>query len=506
MSKIAVIVGAGLATRLHPISSVIPKVLVNWYNDPILTRQIAIYNEMLEADEVWVLVPQDKLQLVERFLEEYGYVDKGVYAMGIDKPNGSAYAISELNKVRALDGENVVFNWSDVIAFPSGKTKLFSPKGFWKQDVVYTYGNESRYRFEDGILGEVGKTGGNVIGVYQFRDFKCIDSEGDLVEVYDLSNHKGEDLGLVIDLGDMKKLKESHEFEPISRSFNQVEMFDDYVVKKALTEDARALQQNEIAWYYESLRNPQSNIVSPTRLLSSYDDQIVLERVKGRSLCEIQGPLLKSYVHDLVTYTDNESRFYEVDEQQIHRDYYLEFVQKVINRNNSIRWLIDSVSQVKVINNIRIELNESTLIAETFDKIMRYVPNEYFLIHGDPNFSNVIVREDETLALIDPRGYFGKTKLYGPKDYDKAKYMYACSGYDKFNKQPDWAGLTIEGDHAYVDVEPLMDNWEQSLFFDRVHRYMTGVIWMALAGYFKNNPYKSIAAYLYGTYLMRKVL
>lgn len=46
----------------------------------------------------------------------------------------------------------------------------------------------------------------------------------------------------------------------------------------------------------------------------------------------------------------------------------------------------------------------------------------YRLIHGDPNFSNVLIDPvTNALSFIDPRGYFGATACYGPPDYDLAK-------------------------------------------------------------------------------------
>ena len=43
---------------------------------------------------------------------------------------------------------------------------------------------------------------------------------------------------------------------------------------------------------------------------------------------------------------------------------------------------------------------------------------------------------DMRAVLIDPRGYFGKTKLYGDADYDWAKLYYSINGnYDLFNRK-----------------------------------------------------------------------
>ena len=47
-----------------------------------------------------------------------------------------------------------------------------------------------------------------------------------------------------------------------------------------------------------------------------------------------------------------------------------------------------------------------------------YTPAVFKLIHGDCTFSNTMLREDGSPVLIDPRGYFGKTELYGDPAYD----------------------------------------------------------------------------------------
>ena len=49
--------------------------------------------------------------------------------------------------------------------------------------------------------------------------------------------------------------------------------------------------------------------------------------------------------------------------------------------------------------------------------IMKYLPEEFKLIHGDCTFSNMILKDGDTPILIDPRGYFGKTELYGDEAY-----------------------------------------------------------------------------------------
>ena len=80
------------------------------------------------------------------------------------------------------------------------------------------------------------------------------------------------------------------------------------------------------------------------------------------------------------------------------------------------------------INGVKIKTYEQALY------FMKHVdiPLKYkCMIHGDPHFENIMVNEDG-LYFIDPRGYFGKTDLYGVAEYDIAKVHFALSGYNAF--------------------------------------------------------------------------
>ena len=58
----------------------------------------------------------------------------------------------------------------------------------------------------------------------------------------------------------------------------------------------------------------------------------------------------------------------------------------------------------------------------------------FVLIHGDCTFSNMMLRANGEPVLIDPRGYFGYTELFGDVRYDWAKMYYSIMGnYDRFN-------------------------------------------------------------------------
>lgn len=107
--KKAVILGAGLATRLYPITHHIPKVLVNYKQDTILSNLYTIYSD-LGADEIIVVVHSKFAETVRAYCEQEGF---NVTIRTVDEAYGSAYALAKLHK--DLDGHNVIVNWCDII-------------------------------------------------------------------------------------------------------------------------------------------------------------------------------------------------------------------------------------------------------------------------------------------------------------------------------------------------------------------------------------------------------
>ena len=61
----------------------------------------------------------------------------------------------------------------------------------------------------------------------------------------------------------------------------------------------------------------------------------------------------------------------------------------------------------------------------TLDKVFkefreRLFNTKYSFIHGDLTMSNIVIDQNRKVYLIDPRGAFGKTKMYGDVRYDVA--------------------------------------------------------------------------------------
>tara|TARA_B110001454_G_C12508564_1_gene345782 strand:- start:68 stop:595 length:528 start_codon:yes stop_codon:yes gene_type:complete len=113
--------------------------------------------------------------------------------------------------------------------------------------------------------------------------------------------------------------------------------------------------------------------------------------------------------------------------------------------------------------------------------------------------------DGSNITFIDPRGYFGETRLYGPETYDQAKVLYALSGYDNFNADAHFGNYELDGTDLKMMIPPLtkvknIDPANNKLFNEESYTWLA-LIWTNLGGYFKNNPLKAVLSYYYGLHL-----
>lgn len=127
---------------------------------------------------------------------------------------------------------------------------------------------------------------------------------------------------------------------------------------------------------------------------------------------------------------------------------------------------------------------------EFIDAVKNIYPDKFYLIHGDCTFSNMMFDTFNMKAiLIDPRGYFGKTKFYGDVDYDWAKLYYSLKGdYDQFNRK----NFTLNIKEKDVEIAIKPNNWAdmEDFFFEclpQVSKYkiklLHAIIWLSLTTY-----------------------
>lgn len=489
--KKVVILGAGLATRLYPITSHIPKVLVNYKQHTILKHLHDLYMEK-GAEEIIVVVHSKFKDLVESYAKT---MDLVVTVRCVDEAHGSMYAINKIHE--DISGHNVIFNWCDVIP------QFYDGQEFqWGKNLIYTFGNQCRYKFDDGVIKNVGASGGNIVGIYQtnydfFEPLPEDEIKGkDFVDFLFGADFREQKLFNVTDIGDIPKLREAHKNIEQNREFNEIRMSDTVVLKKALNVKGLELQQQELNWY-----DSVESINTPFILIKEHD-HFTMSRITGHPMYQKFEPdMLESILQGSKFYPKSKITKPHFTQEQIDSDVKKEAYDKVLDRCETIQGMIDSFG-VEYVNGVKLPPLKKLL--------KRALPHlketEYTLIHGDLNFSNTMLSDLGNVRFIDPRGYFGDTKVWGPRTYDEAKILYALSGYDEFNADPLWGGLSIEGNSAIVDIKPLMEDYLEQDFVKNKHKLWLGIIWIALGGYFKNNPLKAVSAYFHGMYLLTQFL
>ena len=185
-----------------------------------------------------------------------------------------------------------------------------------------------------------------------------------------------------------------------------------------------------------------------------------------------------------------------------------EIYDKIYERKKIIEPLLNYFGEINIVNNVKIKSFDEVIdkcrniIVKYYDALSIY---DYSIIMGDCQFSNILINPSniENIVFIDPRGYFGNSKIHGPEDYDMAKILYAISGYDQFNN--DFFNLEkLDIDNKSINFKINSVKFDKSIidkYFNKVHKAFMVIIWLGLAEYNKNNIWKCIASYYYGLYL-----
>jgi thiamine kinase-like enzyme len=135
----------------------------------------------------------------------------------------------------------------------------------------------------------------------------------------------------------------------------------------------------------------------------------------------------------------------------------------------------------------------------------------FAFIHGDPTFSNLMLRGGTEPVLIDPRGYFGYTELHGDPNYDWAKLYYSAVGnYDQFNLKNFRLSLSPEA----VDLTVTSNGWESlegDLFAlsgadPRTIKLLHAVIWLSFTTYAWHDYDSICGAFYNGIYYLEEAL
>lgn len=494
-----VIVAGGLGTRFKDLS-VFPKVLL----------PLAEYNSILEnylenfSDYLFLVINEKFYDMTMNYLDVNNLLNK-VKVFTTNNSNGSYNSIKDcIDSYDNFPNQNVLFVWSDLI---------IHSRPIEKENAIFTCDGEYRFKFDGESVLEAPNYDGNVPGVYFIKDLdEVFNIELDSKDNYDLIEairdsgvrFKKRELPKPMELRD----KETYEkyacinFSSVlkTRFFNELKVDGDTLTKKAIDPKYYEIIEKEFNWYkygYENITDFE--YIVPNVDLNSFEDHsFKMEYLKDykplhKVLKETNSgtKVLEIYKNIQRTLNVLDSNILRVTRKTFLKDLKKEIIDKVIDRCESIKHML--------INYNKEDLEHALNSAYSLLSGLEGDVIEYRFTHGDLNGSNLLVNpETLDVKLIDPRGYFGYSKLYGWKPYEYAKLLYCLYGYDSFNND-----LQIYGKDWPKKLE-LADSIE--FLNKKEYKVLVGVIYVALAGYISQDIMKANIAYEYGMKLLKKEL
>lgn len=268
-------------------------------------------------------------------------------------------------------------------------------------------------------------------------------------------------------------------------SCTEIIIKDTHFIKKAKNIEGINKINNEIAFYKHIIDIDYSKKLPMPKFIYSSNDTLVIEYINNsKTLTQIINKNNYIYYLEKIKYHikhihDNKI---SVNYNTIVDDICIEIENKILNRYNKTKWEeIPSFIKIKKVNGIFINNNIKYYIDKIKINILTLIKNEkikeYNLIHGDIHLGNILLDEHNKLYFIDPRGYFGNTKLFGLKQYDYAKLLFGLSGYSSFDNM-QINTLCINNDNIEINFINQYEYIFDINYFDRISVLLALSIWL----------------------------
>ena len=494
-----VVQAGGKGSRLEHLTRNKPKALVPVDNLPMLFHLLRKY-----PDSKYVIIGDYKCDVLERYLAAFAEVDYEVVCAS-GSTGTCAGVRAAMDKLPADTPFMLI--WSDLIL----------PQDF---DLPDTPGDHigvakdfpCRWKYENGEFKEERSDTFGVAGLFYFKDKSLLSKapgSGELVRWLSGTGVQFESLPLYR----VKEYGLLSEYEKLDtakcRPFNRTYIENGLFVKEPIDAQGESLARRERAWY----RTVQDRHFENIPKIACYEP-LKMERIDGKAIYEYEGlsrekkeSILRQVVACLKSVQS--LRSVPADKESFDEAY----IGKTFQRLEKVRELVPFAGDEYVTVNGRKCRNVFYCREELEARLAGYFPSEFKLIHGDCTFSNMMLRSDGRPVLIDPRGYFGHTELYGDPAYDWAKLYYSVAGsYDQFNRKR--FDLTIGEKDVTLTIRS--NGWEdmEGEFFRLLAGEVTpeqikllhAVIWLSLTTYAWEDYDSICGAFYNGLYHLEEAM
>ena len=472
-----IVQAGGRGSRLETLTTNKPKALVPVDNLPMIFHLFKKY-----PNAHFKVIADYKKDVLKKYLKAFATVD---YEIIEPDKKGTSSGLKEAMKNIPKKSPFMLI-WCDlVLSLGEGTSSPeFNYIGISKAFVC-------RWSYVDNTFKEEPSSENGVAGLFIFKDkseIQDVPDEGEFVRYLSTKNinFKRFDMYGGLEIGTMLSYFQNELNKPKCRPFNKMEFKGDIVLKYAINEQGQKLAADEIAWYKKVVELGYTNIPK----LYGYDP-LVMEKIKGQNIFEyafltkgFKKALLTKIV-DALKNLHNLLSPISANTDDCEENY----ITKTFDRLSKVYDLVPFAQN----DTVKINGKKCTNIFAIKDKIITEMramyPKQFHLIHGDCTFHNMMIETQGVRpVLIDPRGYFGKTRFYGDVDYDWAKLYYSVVGdYDQFNRKN--FSLNIKEDE--VELEIVSNNWKnlEEDFFEMTGsdrkkiKLLHAIIWLSLTTY-----------------------
>jgi hypothetical protein len=474
------ILAAGSGTRLYPLTQHVPKHLVEIHGRPLLHHIVDYWKPYCQ--NFIIIVSPAYVHLTRVYMSR---MKVSCVVLPCDNKVGTADALDDtLHDHHSL---NTLFTWCDLYPTSAIDPSIFDTS----TPIVFTSSNNNaRYMFSDGSIRHVGQSG-NVTGMYYVPDYTGFPRVPGRIDVCDvlfppLQSYEVE----VVDVGDTPKYLDVFRSSIHCRSFNNLERRGDTMVKKTSTPCGREILHYEHQLYLHVKGHPAF-----PRVVNFEDGMLVTEYLEGYTPLYLR-PEMRDRAYQTL------EQLHTIETKPVSRETFIdellkETVLKIYKRRSKIEDILEHIPKRLIVNGVHIISFEEAM-KRLLHVVTSYTPPEctFHVIHGDPNFGNILVKEND-VKLIDPRGFFGSGTIYGPKEYDQAKFFYGLSGYDSFHNDPMFT-FELTDNEITFDIKTIDDSQMKS---GDIRTSLMVSLWLALPQYLETNYTKLVASYYHSLYL-----
>ncbi len=188
-----------------------------------------------------------------------------------------------------------------------------------------------------------------------------------------------------------------------------------------------------------------------------------------------------------------------------------ETYKKVWQRFEEVFPLLQPYASITKVNGLKVR-SFNDLMSKIQSHVQSYLDGVHdegrlHLIHGDCQFHNIMYHPSSSeIVFIDPRGYFGSSSLFGLKEYDDAKLLFALSGYDDFDSL-EVCDININNEDDSIQLNTHLYLQDVIMEYPLFTRALMASIWLGNAHSFvKTNPQKAVYSYFMALYIGTKFL